>query len=76
MDKTANTGHIVLQLTADKTYTRHSEGAFLRMNDGGILYAYSRFTGSDDDCAPSDIVGLRSYDEGETWSARSRFRHP
>ena len=67
-EMTANTGRAVLQLTADKTYTRHSEGAFLRMNDGSILYAYSRFTGSDDDGAPSDIVGLWSKDEGETWS--------
>ena len=68
MDLTKNAGHVVMDMRADKVYTRHSEGAFLRMDDGSILYAYSRFTGSADDCAPSDIVGRWSYDEGETWS--------
>ena len=62
MEMTEKIGRPVLQLRADQTYTRHSEGAFLRMKDGGILYAYSRFIGSDDDGAPSDIVGLWSYD--------------
>lgn len=49
-------------------YTRHSEGAFLRLKDGQILFVYSRFTGSQDDDAPSDLVAIRSADEGETWS--------
>ena len=68
MDLISKAGRSVLELRADKTYTRHSEGAFLRMDDGSILYAYSRFTESFEDCAPSNIVGLLSRDEGETWS--------
>lgn len=67
MDITKTAGKEVLRLRPDKTYTRHSEGAFLRLKDGSILYAWSRFTGSFADSAPSDIVGCRSYDEGETW---------
>ena len=52
----------------DEKYTRHSEGAFLRLKDGTILFAYSRFTGLWNDDAPSDIVAVTSHDEGETWS--------
>lgn len=48
--------------------TRNSEGAFLRMKDGGIYFAFSRFTRSQNDDAPSDIAAIRSYDEGETWT--------
>jgi len=68
MDITSKAGHSVLEMRASKQFTRHSEGSFLRLNDGSIFYAYSRFTESADDCAPSDIVGVWSYDEGETWT--------
>ena len=68
MNLTSTAGRAVLHLRAGQLYTRHSEGSFLRLADNSILYAYSRFTGSADDCAPSDIVALRSRDEGETWS--------
>ena len=40
----------------------------MRLNDGGILFVYSRFNGDWLDDAPSDIVGITSYDEGETWT--------
>ncbi|NLB39185.1 MAG: exo-alpha-sialidase [Clostridiales bacterium] len=59
----------VLVLSPDAEYPRHSEGAFLRLADGSILFAYSRFHGGTGDDAASDIVGLRSTDEGETWGA-------
>ncbi len=64
----ADNGYIVLELAPDDIYTRHSEGDFCRLPDGSILFAYSRFTQSEDDDAPSDIVGRLSRDEGETWS--------
>ena len=85
MDLTKNAGHVVMDMRADKVYTRHSEGAFLRMNDGSILYAYSRFKGfsqgnvpknvAPQDVAPCDIVALRSYDEGETWTEPEVLLH-
>lgn len=61
-------GYVVMELAPDAEYTRHSEGDFCRLPDGSILFAYSRFTHSHDDDAPSDIVGRLSRDEGETWS--------
>lgn len=62
------TDYNVISFGPDKVYTRHSEGAFLRLKDGQILFVYSRFSGSYDDDAPSDLVAIRSADEGETWS--------
>jgi len=61
-------GHIAAIFRPDKTHTRHSEGAFLRLKDGSILFAYSRFSGTTSDNARSEIVGCLSRDEGETWS--------
>ena len=46
--------HIVKSFGPGGEFTRHSEGAFLRMKDGGIYFAYSRFTGSGNDAAPSN----------------------
>lgn len=57
----------VLTLSPNEVYSRHSEGTFLRLNNGGILFTYSRFHSAWHDDAPSDLVGLISYDEGETW---------
>lgn len=65
---TENT-RIVKTFTPDTEHGRHSEGAFLRLKDGGILFAYTRYNGeSAADTAPSAIVAVKSYDEGETWS--------
>lgn len=60
--------HIVASWGPDQKYSRHSEGDFLRLNDGRILFVYSRFTESYDDGAPSDLVASYSNDEGETWT--------
>ena len=64
--------HIVASFGPNAEYTRHSEGAFLRLKDGRILHIYSRFTGTDADDAPSDLVSLYSSDE----SRYHRFRLP
>ena len=63
-----NTGRITTVFRPDETYTRHSEGAFLRLKDGSILFAYSRFSGTASDNARSEIAACVSRDEGETWS--------
>ena len=48
---------------------RNSEGAFIRADNGAILFAYSRYTGDSwHDHQPSDIALIRSCDQGETWS--------
>ena len=61
-------GRITASWSPDKQYSRHSEGDFLRLKDGRILFVYSRFQESYDDGAPSDLAASWSSDEGETWS--------
>ena len=49
--------------------SRMSEGAFLRLKDGSILFALCRFTdetGHDDGAC--DLAYIVSKDEGESWS--------
>lgn len=49
---------------------RNSEGSFVTLKDGRILFAYSRFLGeSGDDDGAAVIMGLVSSDEGRTWQA-------
>ena len=42
----------VLNLAPDARFSRHSEGDFLRLRDGGILFAYTRFFDNQRDNAP------------------------
>jgi hypothetical protein len=48
---------------------RNTEGAFVTLRDGRILFAYTKFTGGDDDHAAAIIAGRFSADGGRTWSA-------
>ena len=60
---------LIHQLPPSENNPRNSEGAFLRGKKGEILFAYSRYSGSDcNDHAPCDIYLITSYDEGESWS--------
>ena len=48
---------------------RNSEGAFIELKDGRILYVYSRFSGAKgSDHAPAQLVGRYSVDGGLTWT--------
>ena len=59
-------GKIILDLPPSPGNPRNSEGAMLRLNDGSILFIYSRFCGSDAaDDAAADLYALISDDEGE-----------
>ena len=37
--------HLVLDLKPQEGNPRNSEGAFIRMDDGTLLFAYSRYSG-------------------------------
>ena len=63
-------GKKILDLAPTAENPRNSEGAMLRMEDGSILFAYTRYSGGTcGDHAPADIYTIRSLDEGESWSA-------
>ena len=47
---------------------RNSEGDFIRLGDGRILFVYTHFTGGAADHSSAFLAGRHSLDEGETWS--------
>jgi len=65
---------IVLSLQAKEGNPRNSEGSFVTLKDGRILFAYSRHRGKDDwsDHATTDIAARLSSDSGRTWSAKDQ----
>lgn len=69
-----NVGKVVKQIPPLPGNPRNSEGDFLRLNDGRILFAYSRYHGnSNDDGADCDIVGIISDDNGDSFDNRQIF---
>lgn len=48
---------------------RNSEGDFIPLKDGRILFAYTRFMSSSSDHAPAQIMGRFSNDGGKSWTA-------
>lgn len=62
-------GRIILSRGKEENHPRHSEGDFIRLNDGRIMFIYTRYNGdSHSDSAPADLVKIYSSDEGETWT--------
>jgi hypothetical protein len=65
---------IVLSLPHGPGNPRNSEGAFVTLADGRILYAYSRYIGEDWADEASAVIAARvSADGGRTWSAEDRI---
>ena len=64
----------VLELPPTDNNPRNSEGAFITLKDGTIMYAFSRYHGGSwDDNAPSDIAARYSYDGGKTWTKEDKI---
>jgi sialidase-1 len=61
-------GRVVLELPPREGNPRNSEGAFLRLSDGRLLFAYSKFVGNGNgDDAPACIAFRHSRDGGKNW---------
>jgi len=59
----------VLKLLPGDNNPRNSEGDFITLKDGRILFIYSHYTGtSGDDNAHAYLAGRYSTDKGKTWS--------
>lgn len=70
-------GNIVLDLRPGPGNPRNSEGAFLALNDGRLLFVYSRFTGqSAHDDAKASVVARYSSNGGDTWSEAVTIAQP
>ena len=62
-------GRIILDLPPTPDNNRNSEGAFITLKNGTILFVYSRYGGSGlRDGSPADLYGIVSADNGETFS--------
>ena len=59
---------VTLRLEPDVKSTRNSEGDFVELADGRILFIYSRFRGGKGDHATADLVSRTSTNSGRTWS--------
>ncbi len=49
-------------------HPRNTEGAFITLRSGRVLFSYSQFTGGQHDHSPSAIAEIYSDDQGKTWS--------
>jgi len=57
-------------LPPGKNNPRNSEGDFIRLKDGRIMFAYSHFTGGGSDHAAAHIAARYSRDDGKTWTEK------
>jgi sialidase-1 len=49
-------------------HPRNSEGSFITLKSGRILFLYSQFVGGGTDFSPCQIAQMTSDDQGRTWS--------
>lgn len=65
---------IVLKLEARNGNPRNSEGSFVTLKDGRIMFIYSRFYGGEwNDNGRADLVARYSSDGGKSWSSEDRL---
>ena len=65
---------IALELKPGPDNPRNSEGAFMPLRDGRIMFAYSRYYGtSSSDHATADIAARYSSDKGATWTDKDEI---
>lgn len=65
-----NGKEIALRLEPGPDNPRNSEGDFIHLQGGRILFIYSHFTGGSGDNASAHLSGRFSDDGGRTWSAK------
>jgi len=63
---------IVLTLGVAEGNPRNSEGDFVSLDDGTILFIYTRFRGGGSDHDQADLVSRTSPDGGRSWSDRDK----
>ncbi len=70
----ASDANITLRLPHGRGNPRNSEGSFVTLADGRIMFAWSRYRGTSwSDEAPADIAARFSADGGLTWTARDEI---
>lgn len=65
---------VVLKLTPGTNNPRNSEGSFVRLKDGRMLFVYSHYTGnSDSDHGNAHLAARYSSDNGKTWTGTDQL---
>ncbi len=60
---------VILTLSPSDNNPRNSEGDFITLKDGTIMFVYSRYVGeSSSDHAPASLAARYSMDGGNTWT--------
>lgn len=65
---TALSSEIVLELPTSEGNSRNSEGSFITLKNGDILYIYTRFGDAGGDHSGADLCSRISHDGGRTWT--------
>ncbi|MBI0399535.1 sialidase family protein [Cyclobacterium marinum] len=67
----------VLQLDPGENNPRNSEGDFIRLKDGRIMFIYTHFTGSSSsDFGSAHLAARFSRDNGQTWTDQDKVIVP
>lgn len=64
-----HTNHQVFDIPPGPGNPRNSEGVFITLKSGKILYLYTYFYATADDHGAARIVSISSDDQGKTWSS-------
>ncbi len=66
----------VLELPPTRGNPRNSEGDFITLNNGNLLFIYTHFTGGESDHTEAHLASRVSDDQGKTWSFTDRMVLP
>jgi Neuraminidase (sialidase) len=68
----AGPGEVVLNVEPGKDSPRNSEGAFVTLKDGRLIFIHTQFYGGASDHSAARLVARSSADGGRTWSGEPR----
>lgn len=64
--------NVVLNIEPSPEFPRNSEGSFVTLKSGRVLFLYTQFYGGASDHSAARIVAIHSDDAGRTWSKDAR----
>jgi hypothetical protein len=71
--RTDSGNQVLLEIRSSPEFPRNSEGAFITLRSGRLIYYYTQFCGGSSDYSSARIAEVHSDDRGKTWSRPARF---
>jgi sialidase-1 len=65
----ATANDVVLNIEPSPEFPRNSEGSFITLKSGRLLFIYTQFYGGASDHSAARLVSIQSDDDGRTWEA-------